>query len=270
MYTGTGRLGGYLVLAAAGLCRAEPPATAQPDPEEMVTDRPDFTESASTVPAGGVQIESGVTFATDNDEGEVRDWTLGEVLVRVGLAESLELRIGVPNYSSTRVCDAADGCTTEDGFTDSALGLKVRLMDQEDLWPEAAVLGSVGLPTGASSKSADGLIPEVKLALGYDFPGPLSLGVNLNASGPRDADGDHYLEPSASASLAIDLGDRWGAYAEYFGFYPVDSPVADTHYLNAGVTFLVSRNVQLDARVGVGLVEESEDVFAGMGISVRF
>mgnify|MGYP003734665153 CR=1 FL=1 len=39
---------------------------------------------------------------------------------------------------------------------------------------------------------------------------------------------------------------------------------------NGGVTYLFSNDVQFDIRAGYGLNDESDDVFIGSGLSVRF
>ena len=44
---------------------------------------------------------------------------------------------------------------------------------------------------------------------------------------------------------------------------------ADRHLLDAGATFLMIPNVQLDASGGIGLNSAAEDWFAGVGLSVR-
>lgn len=63
--------------------------------EPLVTDRPDFTESAETIAPGHLQIESGITRsredATETD-------SVGEILLRVGLTPNLELRAGFNSY----------------------------------------------------------------------------------------------------------------------------------------------------------------------------
>ncbi|MGH7563856.1 MAG: hypothetical protein ACREK5_05485, partial [Gemmatimonadota bacterium] len=53
----------------------------------LVTDRPDFTESALTVPRGDPQLESGYTLTRADDADE---HALGEVLLRIGVAGRLE------------------------------------------------------------------------------------------------------------------------------------------------------------------------------------
>ena len=41
-------------------------------------------------------------------------------------------------------------------------------------------------------------------------------------------------------------------------------------YLNIGVDYLLSKNTVIDFRVGWGLNDESDDLFAGVGGALRF
>ena len=58
---------------------------------DMVTDRPDQTESATVVPRGLLQVEMGYLFARD---GDVDGYAVPGTLFRLGLGGRLELRIG--------------------------------------------------------------------------------------------------------------------------------------------------------------------------------
>ena len=78
----------------------------------MVTDRPDATESAVTVGVGVFQLESGYTF--DKADG-VRIHSLGEILLRVGVADILELRFGINSYQWAR-CLLYTSPTPRDGL----------------------------------------------------------------------------------------------------------------------------------------------------------
>ena len=66
-----------------GVARAQSP--------DMVTDRPDQTESAAVVPRGLLQVETGYLFARD---GDVDGYAVPGTLFRIGLGGRLELRIG--------------------------------------------------------------------------------------------------------------------------------------------------------------------------------
>src|ERR1700736_6070107 len=64
--------------------------------QEIVTDRPDTTESAVVVPKASLQVENGFTW-TDN--GPSRLISLCQSLIRMGLSAATELRLAVPAYS---------------------------------------------------------------------------------------------------------------------------------------------------------------------------
>jgi hypothetical protein len=57
---------------------------ATADDEPLVTDRPDFTESAATVTRGRTQVEMGYTFTS---AGDFDEHAMGELLVRIGWTE---------------------------------------------------------------------------------------------------------------------------------------------------------------------------------------
>lgn len=233
----------------------------------MVTDRPDATESPVTVASGVFQLESGYTFG--KVEGSSIH-TLGEVLLRVGVADVLELRFGVNSYRWVRGQN-----TSGRGLQDSTIGLKLQLLDNGGRRgfgsPQVAVLASTSLPTGSSLLSQDKLQPVIRLAVGWDLSERLALGTNVFYAHTNDVLVDQrFHQAGATVALGIGLTDRWGAYAEYFGTYTVvrDGPRED--YVNGGVTFLVESDFQLDARIGYGLNSLDEDFFVGFGSGVRW
>jgi hypothetical protein len=78
---------------------------------DLVTDRPDQTESSETVPPGYVQFEFGWTHTEEDGHGDVTSDAFPETLVRVGVASHLELRFGFDGS----VWEDADGIGTDDG-----------------------------------------------------------------------------------------------------------------------------------------------------------
>jgi hypothetical protein len=238
-------------------------------PEPLVTDRPDFTESTSTVPRGHFQIEGGFTSArVDEEEAQ----SLGEILIRIGAGERVEARIGAGSY--TRLDTGLPGEDRITGFEDPFLGMKVRLTPGDpDLLPPGrptmALLLSASLPAGNEDLTADAWVPEAKLALSWELTPRVSLGSNLNYAYAVDG-GDRFHQLAGSLTSGISLTDRLGMFVEYFGFSEETDGGPDTHYLNGGTTFGISNDLQLDARIGFGLNEASPDWFAGVGAAVRF
>lgn len=247
--------------------------------EPLVTDRPDFTESAQAVTPGYFQLEMGYTFTHDREGAtRVRDHAAPEFLLRVGLPADFELRLGWAGYSFTHVLSeertrASRRVLREDatqGAQDVTLGFKYVFFDQEGLRPNLGVIGEISVPSGSAGSTAGDVDPIVKVLWAYDLTDRLALAGNVNFGVPTAEDADRFLQTAASISLAISLTERWGAYVEYFGFYPNVKDGECAHVMNGGLTYLVNDDVQLDWRVGGGMNDEADDFFTGVGLSWRF
>ena len=84
--------------------------------DDIVTDRPDATESSSVVEPGYYQIEAGWLYA-DNDGTGVDVHTLPQTLFRMGIVDRLELRLGWDGYID-------EGSGGASGVGDGELGAK--------------------------------------------------------------------------------------------------------------------------------------------------
>jgi hypothetical protein len=238
-------------------------------PDELSTDRPDFTEGTSTVPPGHYQLEGGYTFAR---QGEEDSSSLGELLVRIGVKDRVEARLGVGSFS--RIDTGVSGASKLSGYEDPSIGVKIRLTEEDpNLLPPGrpymAILLGTSVPVGSDDLTSDEWQPEGKLALGWDLTDRFSLGSTLIYAYPSDGD-ERFSQFAASLSAAVSLTGRWGAYLEGFGFSKESRDGSSTSYLNTGLSFLVSNDLQLDVRVGKGLDDPSPNWFAGFGGAVRF
>jgi hypothetical protein len=71
--------------------------------------------------------------------------------------------------------------------------------------------------------------------------------------------------------LGYKLTEKWGAYIEYFGFVPASDDGPNASFFDGGFTYLVTNDLQLDARAGVGVFNaDSPDYFTGVGVSWRW
>jgi hypothetical protein len=245
---------------ALGAC-----ASARPSQEPLVSDRPDFTEAVETLAPGRVQLEGGHTFSRAAAE---KTNTSGEVLLRIGVASRAELRLEAGSYSTL-----TSPLTDVRGREDGAVGMKVRLHDAPDsgrsIVPALSLLVATSVPTGSSVFRQRAMQPEAKLASAWTLSDRVSFAANVNVARPVDGS-DRFTEWAASGSLGVSLTERYGLYAEVFGFAPQLSGAPRTAYANSGLTAGVTPSFQLDIRAGVGLNGTGPDYFVGAGFAKRW
>ncbi len=158
----------------------------------------------------------------------------------------------------------------ERGWNDLYLGFKTALCEQDGLRPALSLIPAITVPSGSTNKTSGDVDPEIKIAWGYDLTDDLALSGNLNFAVPTTENNDRFFQAANSISLSRSFNDWLGGYVEYFGFYPNDRGSDCAHYVNGGLTFLVTDNLQFDVRVGKGLNEEADDLFAGAGMAIRY
>jgi len=246
--------------------------------DPLVTDRPDFTESTEAIQPGHFQLEAGYTFTFDREGAErVRDHTAPELLLRIGMVERFELRIGWDGYSWTesqfeqvrRAGRRNSREVWEQGSHDLSVGFKYKFVAQNGFVPHLGVIGAINVPSGSAGVSSGDVEPAVVLLWAYDLTDSFALAGNVGLAGPVD-EGDRFLQASASISGAFSITDRMGAYIEYFGFYPNIEHADAAHFVNGGLTYLINKDVQIDWRIGAGLNEEADDFLTGIGFAWRF
>jgi hypothetical protein len=233
--------------------------------EPLVTDRPDFTESSSTVGSGVLQIEAGFTYAESPDGTDVTN--AGEVLARWGVAKTFELRFVLPTYVRD---SSANGDVT--GFSDTGLGLKVELAQGEGKGLfgglEAALIASTEIPTGSSVLSDESWQPSSVLALGWDLNSTLGLGANVGVASPVD-EGQRFTSAWASVALGVGLTDAVSWFVELYAFNREELRGPDTAVFQTGFVYLLNLDFQLDVRAARRLTDQGVDLVAGAGLSWR-
>jgi hypothetical protein len=239
--------------------------------EPLSTDRPDFTETSTTVGRGVAQIEYGYTYAFDEEGGDrVISETYPETLLRVGVfADWLEFRLGW-TYAEERTRVAGIE-TRQRGAEDLYVGAKIALTPQEGILPEMAITPQMLVPSGSGAFTNDEVLPGVNWLYGWDLTDDISLAGSTQGNRARDDSGEFYVEFAQSATMGVSFTDCWGGYIEWFALIPNSATTAETeHYFNGGFTFLLTNNSQLDIRAGVGLNSAADDYFLGVGHSQRF
>jgi hypothetical protein len=257
--------GGLLCLLLALEARAQQPA-------DLVTDRPDRTESTATVPRGSLQVELGAVWVFDGSSaGRLRVVEAPGTLVRYGALDRLELRLAWGGWVATTV-ETMERHLRADGFADPEIGFKWGILEPRQGGLGLAALGHVSLPLGDEVVGSPAFDPSVILAAAHPLGDRLALGANLGyalfsvQAGNATQTLGRWLY---SASLGVEVAPRWGAFVELFGDLPADDPGPAVHALDGGLTYLARPRFQLDLSAGVGLNADAPDWFVGVGLSFR-
>jgi len=233
--------------------------------EPLVTDRPDFTESSSTVGSGLLQLESGVTYSNFQNGTDVT--TIGEILARWGVAKKFELRFVLPTYSR----ESGSGGNAS-GFLSSGVGFKYELAHGDGSGflggMDAALLATTTIPTGTSDFASSKWQPSAVFAASWELGPNLGIGANLGVGRPAD-DENRYTTLWASVAVGVGLSDTTSVFFELFGFNREEDRGPNTATFQTGLVYLFSSDLQADVRVARRLTDRGVDFLAGAGISWR-
>lgn len=249
---------------------------ANPTPDEllrpMATDRPDATESPTTVDAGRVQIE--MSFAQHTRDrhrsgpgvARTSEWVVAPVNVRLGLTHDTELQVVMDNY--IRVKERPDRAAPADrrnGWGDVTLRLKRNLLGNDGGGNALGVMPFVKMPTNTGGVGNDrvegGLIVPASVTIGGR-----EFGVMTELDLIHDGDG-YEAAWFNTVATGFEFTDALGGFVE-FASLTGDGPHALT--FNTGLTFAARENVQFDAGVNIGVSRAAPDRTLFMGVSVRF
>jgi hypothetical protein len=261
-------LAGIALIAAPAL-RAQANLRREP----LEADRPDFTESSQLVPRGRVQLEAGFTLTHDRGGPVSTGQTYPEALLRIGmLAPWFEARIA-QTLRSTRAGGDGAAAHTLRGADDLYVGAKFALGAQSHLRPEAALVLQTTLPTGKREIGAHGAMPGVNLLYGWDVgTGPLSVGGSTQGNSASNDRGERYVEFAQSITVGWELSSRIGMYGETYVIAPAGraaTGIPATQYVNGGFRVRINPDLQYDMRIGRGLNGPADDLFVGVGLTVR-
>lgn len=251
-------------LTALAVSIATPAAAQDAPPGELVTDRPDQTESSNIVPVGWFQLEAGLAH---QKAGDVSGESIADTLVRIGVVRGLELRVGLSGYQSL---DLPSGPAIS-GLGDSSIGFKLSLAEERGARPEIALLVASTLPTGSADLTSDRADPSFRFTLANTLTERLSLGTNAGIAWRTEPDATGHVNTRAvfewTAALGIGATDVLAFFVELYGESGVSAVGSDALF-DGGVTYLIRPNVQFDIAAGVDL-SDSSTWFAGAGISFR-
>ncbi len=229
-----------------------------PSYAQIAADRPGFGNAAATVGGGTFQTELGYAF---NGNG-INSHELGQLLLRFGVTEAIELRGGVNSY-------VVNESPVNDGYNGTDIGTKVRFVQT----PTSTLSGvaTLRLPTqtGAFDTPDDRARQQVALAFDGALGETITLSVNagttfLWSSGEQE---DRFFTALFIPTLSFAVSEQTGAYVGYAGEY---TKTFNANFVEGGLTYLTGSDTQLDVNTGLRIDDNGDAFFLGLGLAHRF
>ena len=183
---------------------------AQADDDTINPDRPNVANSSQVVGSHRVQLETGVQWDRQRDlEAHVRTLTT-PTLLRIGVADALELRVETDGRTIEHAGDPASGAhTVSAGWADLSAGVKWHVADPDGMRPSVGMIAEVALPMGSAALRGSGFRPSIELPVEWDLGHDWSLGVMPGVV--RDSDVTYGV---FAASVGKAFSERLHGFAE--------------------------------------------------------
>ena len=263
----------WKVVATAALAVIAGPALA--NEREYCPARPGLGTPACTTASGRVSVETGLVDWTVERNPAQRAETIliGDTLVRIGLADSVEAQFGWTPYGHVSTRNAGAGPIDKmAGAGDVTLGLKANLAHPDGSGLSVAVQPFATLPVGRTPVGAGdwgvGLVAPVT----YDLSDAINLQFTpeIDAAVDEDGRGRHFAY-SGTIGLGVAISDAVSATVEFQALRDDDPAGGQTQPLAAlSVAWMPNDDLQLDVGGVVGLNDDAPDAELYVGLSRRF
>jgi len=258
------------VVAVLMLAGAAPAAATEY--HELHTDRDAFTPATTTVDAGHRLLEA--SYAWIDNRGTPATNSFPELLIRLGMTERLELRLG-GNYeqgsggSVVSAVEVGEGLIGEELESESNVlyGVKALVTGEEGWVPRSSVIVEGFTPT---SGEVWGTEPAVTYAFGWALQRSWRFDAAIRYVYADSTEG-RFDKWVPSAVLRMPITDRWEVHTEWFGAW-TDGLVDDSvrPFIGPGTHYMITPTFEIGCRMGWGLTGDAAAYFVDSGVGWRF
>ncbi|MFT6717231.1 MAG: hypothetical protein ACJA0Q_001882 [Saprospiraceae bacterium] len=224
--------------------------------QTIISDRPTKSVRSTVIPKSSLQVETGMSAGFTPGGGQAINRIIApSSLFRFGVSEYFELRILTQFESFKSPFDL----NRTSGMSDLQIGTKIRLLDKEGEDTKVSWLTQIAVPTGSRGITTDLYVGINSLAISHVLSENMSLSYNLGY--------DFYLEKNGnltySVALVTAVNDKVSFFVEPYGQYT--RLLTYEASFDAGLTYLIKENLQMDFSFGSGLNHKMN--FLGVGFS---
>ena len=214
---------------------------------QLITDRPDQTESSVVLPQGHIQIETGISL--EDSQSYIN------TLFRIGIVNGVEMRI-----NSNYLINDDISSLKKSSFSDFEIGAKFRIMDKDNKITKIGFLTHLSIPTAPEifSYNEYGLLS--RLLVSHDLKNDSQIGYNIGYNKYDNYNGQFVYTLAYGVSL--------GSFGVFFELFGDDSSNNSNLNFDSGITYLIDNDKQLDLSIGRGLNNDMFYISAGFSINI--
>jgi hypothetical protein len=234
-------------------------------------DRPGKSHSTITVDAGRFQIESDILNYTRDGPSMLRSYTLGAPLLKVGVTNWMDFQIGTSLFNHLRQGSGASAINAS-GFGDTVLGAKINLFGNDGGDQSMALVPFVKLPTAARDIGNGHAEFTLNVPYTIALSKPWSLTLEPNFGILRNDANTSYRQNygfianlsrpvffetlTAAIEVAVDVSSEGRAQTRVS--------------LDPSLQWLVTKNLQLDIGIYLGLNKATPQYNPYLGVAYRY
>lgn len=239
---------------------------------ELETDRETFTPATSTTGKDLCILESSYSFIDNRDAPDTNSWP--ELLVRYGIAERIELRVGWNyevggggNVVSSLESSEGVGGTTVTSESRVLYGFKAETTEQQGWIPRSCLIMEGFTPTSGRDPASQ---PVATYAFGWQFPNLWRWDTAMRYAQGFEP-GDAFNKWAPSTVLRIPITEDFQVHAGYFGTFTQGREIEKSRaFLSPGAHYNFTPNFELGLRIGWGITPDAANFFVNTGIGWRF
>jgi hypothetical protein len=218
-------------------------------------DRPGIADGSKVVGSGRFQIETGLQ---DETHGAVHTLFV-PTLARAGVGDRFEFRI--EGNTVTRESHVT-------GFAPISLGAKYTMVGS-DQGPTIGVIARGFPPSGSSSFKTEHVTADLRLAADIPLGSKASLNPNVGIARYEDDGARTYGAGLFALTLNYQPSERLNPFVDVGAQTSTGEGTAASVTIDAGIAWILGRDVQLDISAGQGVSGDAPRPFIAAGISIR-
>lgn len=240
---------------------------------EFNPDRPGQSHDPTTINGGHAAVEIGGFEHVFDPRGPsattTRNYIYANTNLRLGLTDSVEFQVGAPLSNLYRM--SGDEVARGKGIGDTTLGIKANLLGNDGGEHQLAILPTIKLPTSAAMIGNGFVEANFALPYNYNFTRDLALTLEPSVALLRNTPNTRYRDGLGFiAGLDQRIGRVVIASVEVAVQASTERKQATTWSVSPSLAYFLTKNLQLDVGVTLGLNKATPRYDPSLGVSARF